>query len=88
MTDMKDRIERMAYRTWEVIGGDILTCLAEQNLPEVMSQDEVIEAVCDASYMLTHGDDKEAYTFWNNLPTYDAKMEAVKGAFPYKSYGW
>lgn len=85
---MKDRIERMATRTWEVIGGDILTCLAEQGLPEVVGKDEVIECVCDASYMKTHGGDEEAYTFWNNLPTYDAKMEAVRGAFPYSKYGW
>ena len=86
--EMKDRIENMARRTWEVIGGDVLTCLAEQELPEVMSREEVNEAVCDASYMNTHGNDPEAYVFWNNLSTYDAKMEAVAGAFPFKTYGW
>ena len=87
-SQMKDRIERMAYQTWETIGGDILTCMAEQELPEVMTKDQVIEAVCDASYMKTHGHDIEAYDFWNNLPTYDTKMEAVKDAFPYETYGW
>lgn len=86
--EMQERIERMAYRTWEVIGNDVLTCLAEQNLPEIMTKDEVIESVCDASYMLTHGGDKEAYGHWNALPSYDAKMAAVKPAFPYKTYGW
>ena len=85
---MKERIERMAYRTWETIGGDVLSCLAEQGIPEVITRDEVIETVCDASYMKTHGDDPEAYKYWSNLPTYDAKMEAVKGAFPHKKYGW
>jgi hypothetical protein len=47
-----------------------------------------MEAVSDASYMMYHGNDREAYDFWNNLPTYDAKLEAIKGAFPHQRYGW
>lgn len=86
--EMKKRIEQMAYQTWQVIGGDILTCLAEQGLPEVMTKNEVIEAVCDADYMRMHGGDKEAYEYWKKLPGYKERMEAVKGAFPYKTYGW
>jgi len=85
---MQKRIEEMAYRTWEVIGGDVLTVLAEQGLPEVMTRDEVIESVCDAGYMKTHGRDEVAYAFWNQLPTYQEKMDAVKPAFPYEKYGW
>jgi len=85
---MKKRIERMASRTWEVIGGDILTVMEEQGIKPIADRDTVIECVCDAGYMLTHGADKEAYTFWATLPTYDAKMEAVKGAFPHARYGW
>lgn len=87
-TGMKERIERMASRTWEVIGGDILTVMEEQGMTPIADKETVIECVCDASYMKTHGGDEEAYTFWNNLPTYDAKMEAVRGAFPFAKYGW
>lgn len=85
---MKERIERMAYKTWDVIGGDILTCLGEQGLPEVMPKDDVIESVCDAGYMKIHGGDEEAYEVWNKLPSYDDKMNAVRGAFIYRRYGW
>ena len=85
---MKKRIEEMAYRTWETIGGNILTVLAEQNMPEMMTREEVIESVCDASYMKTHGRDEVAYAFWNQLPTYKEKLDAVRGAFPCETYGW
>ena len=85
---MKERIERMASVTWDVIGGDILTVTEEQGLNPVIDRETVIECVCDASYMKTHGGDKEAYDFWNNLSTYDAKMEAVRGAFKFRRYGW
>ena len=85
---MNERIEIMARRTWEVIGGDVLTVMGEQNLPQVMTREEVVECVCDASYMLTHGGDKEAYKHWNGLPGYDAKMAAVRSAFPHARYGW
>ncbi len=85
---MPHRIERMAAQTWEVIGGDILTLMEEQGMKPIVDRATVIECVCDASYMKTHGNDEEAYNFWNNLPTYDAKMEAVKGAFPHLKYGW
>ena len=85
---MKKRIERMAYRTWEVISGDILTVMEEQGLKPVLDKAVVIECVCDADYMLTHGGDEEAYKEWSKLPSYDAKMKAVEKAFPYKTYGW
>ena len=88
MPNMKERIESMAQRTWTSIGADILRALQESGRPQVMSRDEVIEVVTDASYMQTYGCDKEAYTFWNNLPNYEAKMEAVRGAFPHQRYGW
>lgn len=78
----------MALRTWDVIGGDILVCLEEANQPAIMKRDEVLEAVCDAGYMKMYGNDKEAYEHWNKLPNYEAKMNAVKGAFPFKTYGW
>ncbi len=85
---MKKRIERMAYRTWEVISGDIFTVMEEQGMKAVLDRATVIECVCDADYMLTHGGDEEAYKEWSKLPTYDAKMEEIKGAFPHLKYGW
>ncbi len=87
--EMQERIERMAFRTWVVIGRDILTDMGERDgdLPAA-DKDTVIEAVCDADYMETYGKDEEAFTFWNNLPTTEAKMEAVTGAFPLATYGW
>jgi len=85
---MKERIEVMAQRTWQSIGSDILASLEESGMPAIMGRDEVIEVVCDANYMQTYGCDKEAYKFWTNLPTFDAKMEAIKSAFPHQRYGW
>ena len=85
---MKDRIERMASRTWEAIGGDILTVTEEQGLPPIVDRETVIESVCDASYMKMYGKDEEAYKFWNDQLGFDEKMEAVKGAFPHARYGW
>ena len=43
-----------------------------------MPRSHVIETVCDADYMLSYGEDKEAYKFWDNLPTYEDKIKAVK----------
>ena len=54
----------------------------------VMSRQDVIEVVCDASYMHTHGRDEEAYEVWNSLPTYEEKMAVIAPAFPFKTYGW
>lgn len=85
---MNDRIKMMAILTWDVIGGDVLRCLEDAGERPVMSRDAVIESVCDAGYMKMYGQDKEAYEHWNNLPTYELKMEAVKPAFPFETYGW
>lgn len=84
----KERIIEMAKRTWDVIGGDTLRCLEEEGVDPVIPREEVIEVVCDAGYMKMYGNDKEAYEVWNKLPTYDEKMAAVKGAFPFEMYGW
>jgi len=85
---MKERIEKMALRTWDIIGGDILTCLEEAGKSAVMKRNEVIEMVCDSGYMQMYGQDKEAYDYWNKLPNWEAKMDAVKDAFLFKTYGW
>jgi len=85
--DMQKRIERMALRTWDQIGGDSLRCLEECGEPAVMDRDAVVETVCDASYMETYGGDLEAYKFWDKLPTYTSKKKCVAKAFPFETYG-
>jgi len=84
---MTERIHRMANTTWDIIAGDILTVMEEMGEGNIMSQDAVIEAVSDADYMLTHGGDEEAYEAWNKLE-WKEKEKILKGAFPYKKYGW
>jgi len=84
---MVERIQRMANITWNVIGGDILTIMEEIGEGNVMSRDAVIEAVSDADYMLTHGQDKEAYEVWNKLER-NEQEKILKGAFRFKRYGW
>ena len=86
--EMSKRIQRMASRTWDVIGGDCLQCLEDAGEKPIMPRDHVIESVCDADYMKMYGGDKEAYEVWINLPTYKEKMDIVKPAFPYAKYGW
>lgn len=86
--EMQERIQRMALRTWDHIGGDCLRALEEFSDKSVMSKDEVLECVCDAGYMKMYGDDAEAYEKWSSLPDYDAKLNAIKPAFPYERYGW
>jgi len=85
---MKERIQAMARLTWDYIGGDYLTVTEEQGLEPVLDRETVVEVVCDASYMKTHGQDEEAYNVWNKIPTYKEKMDVVKGAFPFEKYGW
>ena len=85
--DMQKRIKFMALRTWDVIGGDVLTVMEEQGEGDVMSRAEVVECVCDADYMKTHGGDKEAYDAWNTIP-FDKQTEIISEAFPHKRYGW
>lgn len=86
--DMNKRIQTMALRTWDAIGGDCLTVASDMGKEPVMTKEEVIEVVTDAGYMKMYGDDPEAYEYWNNLPNYEAKMEAVRPAFSFATYGW
>jgi hypothetical protein len=85
--EMVKRIQEMAARTWDVIGGDVLTILEQEGEVPVMSKADVIETVSDADYMLTHGDDKEAYQIWKELD-FDEQFKVLKGAFTYARYGW
>jgi hypothetical protein len=86
--EMEQRIIRMASITWDQIGGDVLTSLEQEGKYPVLPREHVIETVCDADYMLTHGGDKEAYKFWDGLKTYEEKKKVVGKAFLFKSYGW
>lgn len=85
--EMKKRIEIMALKTWGVIGADILRIVEEQGGNPIILQNEVVDAVCDASYMQMYGNDEEAYTLWNSLPI-DIQENVVKKAFPAARYGW
>ena len=90
--EMDDRVKTMADQTWSAIGGDILDSLkfSGGKYKQTMSRSEVIEVVCDADYMLSHGDDPEAYAYYiylrDNHPKY--KYKIMKEAFPYKTYGF
>lgn len=85
--DMVSRVHQMANRTWDVIEGDILTLLVEQGEIPTIPKGEVVEIVCDAGYMMTHGGDKEAYHYWKNLPA-AKRTEIVSKAFIRPTYGW
>ena len=83
---MQERIERMAQKTWDVIGGDALNGLEEQGKRPVMKREHVVQMVMD--YMDVYGGDKEAYETWKALDGYEAKEAALMPAFPYETYGW
>lgn len=86
--DMVKRIQRMAIKTWDIIGNDVLSTMEEEGLDPILDQSEVVECVCDASYMLTHGGDKEAYKIWDNIKDYENQMNIIQEAFPHMQYGW
>ena len=86
--EMKKRITIMASKTWNAIGGDILRSLEEAGGDAVMTRGEVVEVVCDSEYLKMYGQDKEAYEFWWNLPTFEEKENVIKEAFPFQTYGW
>lgn len=87
--EMIERIQRMALRTWDTIAYDLFEGIkaAEGIEYPTMRRNEVVEVVCDASYMLTHGGDKEAYEAWDKLPSYKQKTDIVKEVFTSTRYG-
>lgn len=85
---MRERVQRMALRTWDCIAGDCLRALEECGEEPVMSKNDVIETVCDAGYMKMYGGDEEAYQWWSTLKTYELQIEAVEPAFKFERYGW
>jgi hypothetical protein len=87
-TDEQTAIQRAAKRTWEYIGYDVLSALAEQGESDSIPRRDVIELVLDADYMVTANRDldRDLYNRFKELP-YDVQNEVVKGAFPFTRYG-
>jgi hypothetical protein len=85
--EMEKRIQKMALRTWDMIGSDMLHCCEEAGEPPVMPKSHVVEVVCDADYMSMYGADKEAYIFFNTL-SYPEKKKVVGKAFTFPRYGF
>jgi hypothetical protein len=82
---MQTRIQEMARRTWDRIGGDALNALEEADEVPLMKRADVIQLCMDYLYQ---DHDKEAYEIWRALPNYEAKEKALEPAFPHESYGW
>jgi hypothetical protein len=80
---LEERIRRMARDTWDFIGPDILENSGKSTLPRAA----VVEAVQDADYMLSYGNDPEAFQFWKTLPA-KKQDEVVGKAFPHDNYGY
>jgi len=85
---MRERVQRMALRTWDCIGPDTFRCLEDAGEKPIMTKADVIETVCDAGYMKIYGGDEEAYHWWNSLKTFELKVEVVREAFKFERYGW
>ena len=81
-TSMEQRVMRMAHRTWDIIGSDVL----EMNMFKDMSGKDVAEIVADADYMKTNGGDKEAYE-WFQKQTREIQKDLMQKAFPHRWYG-
>jgi hypothetical protein len=86
--EMTKRIHRMANITWDVISGDILTLKKECGEKPILTKDEVVDCVCDASYMMYHGGDKEAFEVWDGIKNYKEQTKIISDAFTFNRYGW
>jgi len=85
--EMQYRIHEMAKKTWQKIGPDILQCVEEDGGKPVLDRGSVLMCVTDAEHMETHGEDLEAYRFWDKL-SYEQQQDSVSDAFPFDTYGW
>ena len=86
--EMDKRLARIAQRTWDYIGYDIISACMDEGR-NTMKRSDVIEVVCDAGYMHTHGNDDEAYAYYLYLQNKDQKhlKKVMTDAFPFKNYG-
>jgi hypothetical protein len=95
--EMEERIIQALHRVWDMIGGDVLTCIAEEQRYEGKSTgkynaelpgNHVAEIVGDADHMRTYGDDDKAVEFYYSL-SWDQRSALRKKAFPSKfKYCW
>jgi hypothetical protein len=87
-TDEQKTIQLAAKRTWEYVGYDVLSALAEQGESDSIPRSHVIEIVLDADYMMTANRDlnRDLYDRFRNLD-YDVQIGVVKKAFPFTRYG-
>jgi hypothetical protein len=93
--EMEERIIRALHHVWDMIGGDVLTSIAEEQRLLGISKynaelpgNHVAEIVGDADHMRTHGDDDEAVEFYYSL-SWDQRSALRKKAFPSKfKYCW
>jgi hypothetical protein len=83
--EMVKRIHQMANTTYQVIGGDLQQAREEMGEGGDMSREELVDVVCDADYMLTHGRDEEAYMFWLTL-SFEQARQVVTDGFPFEWY--
>lgn len=84
--DMMERIERMAWRTWNAIAYDVLDMIADDTgHRNYASQAEVVEMVGDADRMQMFGNDREAYDFTRQL-SWDEMKKILRKVFPSKKY--
>ena len=85
--EMKERVRQMANRTWGAIANDCLTANQEYgDGSSVMARPDVCELVADASHMLYHGGDEEAYREFDALEWGD-REDLLLSAFPHSYYG-
>ena len=81
-------IQMAAKNTWNYIGYDILTALAEQGESDTVPVQDVIELVLDADYMVTANRnlDKSLHQRFKSL-TYTEQQKLIRPAFPFRRYG-
>jgi len=80
---MDERMKRVLETIWQIIACD---CLQSTD-NGIMSQDEVIEIVLDASRPETLGGDKEAAKELDKM-SYEDQIKIAKEVFKYREYGY
>lgn len=83
--EMAKRIQDMANATYQAIGSDLQQAREEMEEGGDMTREELVDVVCDADYMLTHGRDEEAYMFWLSL-SFEQARQVVTDGFPFEYY--
>lgn len=89
LTPEQDKIlERGLWRTWGDIGGDVMQSMSENEHRSYITQDELLEVVCDAGYCA--GVDKEAGALldklFDSVDNINIVYDYLKKFFPAKRY--